>query len=41
MEPILREVGRALFEILHTHNLRYPIPINENEVVVEIHGSKC
>ena len=25
-EPILREVGRALFEILHTH----PIPTDEN-----------
>ena len=41
VEPILREVGCALFEILHTHNLRYPIPVDENEVVVEIHESKC
>ena len=30
--PILREVGPALFEILHTHNLRY--------LVCEIHECK-
>ena len=30
--PILREVGPALFEILHTHNLRY--------LVFEIHECK-
>ena len=28
--PILREVGPALFEILHTDNLRYPVPSDEN-----------
>ena len=31
--PILREVGPALFEILHTHLLRYPY--------LEIHECKC
>ena len=40
-EPILREVVRALFEILHTHNLRHPIPTDENELVVEIHECRC
>ena len=40
-EPILREVGPALFEILHTDNLRFPIPNDENELVVEIHECKC
>ena len=27
VEPILREVWPALFEILHTHKLRNPFPI--------------
>ena len=33
VEPLLREVGPALFEILHTHNLRYPFPNDGNELV--------
>ena len=41
VEPILREVWPALFEILHTHNLRYPTPDDWNELVVEVHQCKC
>ena len=41
VEQILREVWPALFEILDTHNLRYPIPNDWNELVVEIHECKC
>ena len=41
VESILREVGPALFEILHTHNLRYPFPNDWNELVFEIHECKC
>ena len=41
VEPILREVGPALFEILHTHNLRHPIPNDGNHLVVEVHEYKC
>ena len=39
--PILREVGPALFEILHIHNWRYPVPNDWNELVFEIHECKC
>ena len=38
--PVLRVVGLALFGILHTHNLHYPIPTGENELVVEVHKYK-
>ena len=31
----------ALFDILHTHNLRYPIPNDWNELAFEIHECKC
>ena len=41
VEPILREVGPALFEILHTHSLRYPMPNDWNDLVFEIHECKC
>ena len=32
--PVLRVVGLALFRILHTHNLHYPVPTGENELFV-------
>ena len=35
------EVWPALFEILHTHHLRYPFPNDRNELVFEIHECKC
>ena len=38
--PVLRVVGLALFGILHTHNLHYPVPTCENELVVEVHECK-
>ena len=41
VEPILREVGPALFEILHTHNSCHPFPNDWNELVFEIHECKC
>ena len=41
VEPILREVGPALFEILPAHNLRYPFPNDWNDFVFEIHECKC
>ena len=41
VEPILREVEPALFEILHTHNQHYPFPNDWNELVFEIHECKC
>ena len=41
VEPILRDVWPALFEILHTHNLRYPFPNDWNELVIELHECKC
>ena len=41
VEPIFREVGPALFELLHTHNLRYPFPNDWNGLSVEIHECKC
>ena len=39
--PIPRAVGLALFGILHTHNLHYPILTDENELVVELHECIC
>ena len=36
--PVLRVVGLALFEILHTRNLRYPVPTDEIELVVVVHA---
>ena len=41
VEPILPNAWPALFEILHTHNLRYPITNDWNELVFEIHECKC
>ena len=41
VEPNLREVWPALFEILHAHSSRYPSPNDWNELVDEIHECKC
>ena len=41
VESILREVVPALFEILHTGNVRYPFSNDWNELVFEIHECKC
>ena len=41
LSQFFREVWPALFEILHTHNLRNPFPNDWNELVFEIHEFKC
>ena len=41
VEAIVREVWPTLFEILHTHNERYPFPNDWNELFFEIHECKC
>ena len=41
LTQFLRDVSLALFEILHTHDLRCPLPNDWNELVFEIHECKC
>ena len=38
--PVLHTVELAFFGIVHTHNLNYPVPTSEKELVVEVHECK-